>query len=326
MRSVLITGGTGSLGRALVTALLAGPTERIAILSRDEAKHADLLAQFDNDERIRSFLGDVRDLGRLRLAMRGVDTVIHAAALKRVDALERDVLEAVKTNVTGSANVIEAALWSDTVEQCVLVSSDKATAPRNAYGATKLCAEKLFLASNAYAGPRFACVRYGNVAGSRGSVIPTWLQLQALGKPLPITDPSMTRFWIRMSEAVELVLWTLGQRVAGAVVIPKLPSFRVTDLWHAMHCPSQQHVEPGPVTGIRPGEKLHEALIGRDEAAMTVDLGPYYALRHPESTISGTPVDRPEYTSDVNDRWLDTRLLRLELVGMGLARVATGVA
>lgn len=315
MTTILITGASGSLGNALCRRLLDTTDATVRCLSRDEAKHAEMAARFDHDERLRFLIGDVRDIDRLRLAMRGVDIVVHAAALKRVDALEYNVLEAVKTNVTGSANVIEAALWSDSVERCVLISSDKATAPRNAYGATKLCAEKLFLASNAYAGPRFSCVRYGNVAGSRGSVIPTWSRLLRAGKPLTITDPTMTRFWIRMSEAVDLVLWTLEHGQGGEVVIPKLPSFRVADLWQAFHGPNA----PGraQVTGIRPGEKLHEALVGRDEAAATVDLGPYFALLHPDSATTGEPVDWPEYVSDVNERWLDVRSLRAELVGMG---------
>ena len=263
-RSILITGGSGSFGQAFVKRLLSGSDyDRIIVLSRDEWKQWDMRQRIpDPDLRLRFFLGDVRDLPRLTMAMRGVTDVVHAAALKQVPAAEYNPTEFVKTNVIGAMNVAEAAIAQD-VERVLALSSDKATAPLNLYGATKLTAEKLFVAANAMSGARtrFACCRYGNVTGTRGSVVPLWKEVAEAGGPIPITDDRMTRFWMTLDEAVDFVVRCMAAMNGCEVFIPTLESYRIVDLAEA--------VAPGMAlvtVGIRPGEKLHESLISRHEA------------------------------------------------------------
>lgn len=281
MRSVLITGGTGFLGRGLVRELMARGTERICIFSRDEAKQAVMRAEIaDPDQRLHFFIGDCRDLPRLRRAMFGVDTVIHAAALKRVQTGEYDPAELVKTNIIGTMNVIDAATdapldMAPAPRRVVYVSSDKAASPLNAYGASKLMGEKLVMgAHNARGryGPTFSIVRYGNVSGSTQSVIPTWRAALAEGKGnIRLTDPDATRFWMRLDEAVALVLDVAETSPGGKLHVPDLPAYRLGDLARAMDLP-----RPIRVTGLGQGEKLHERMIedGPDSSQvrrMTID-------------------------------------------------------
>lgn len=266
LRSVLITGGTGFLGRALVCRLLTMPeAERICIYSRDEAKQAAMRAQIaDPHERLHWFIGDVRDQPRLRRAMSGIDVVIHAAALKRVEVGEYNPAEMVKTNVLGTMNVIDAAFdaapgQAQRPRHVVYVSSDKACQPLNAYGASKLMGEKLILASNnvrGREGPIFSAVRYGNVAGSTGSVIPTWRARQQSNEMITITDPDATRFWMRIDEAVDLVLSVAESENGGKLYVPELPAYRLGDLAEAMDIRM-----PIKFTGLQKGEKLHERML-----------------------------------------------------------------
>lgn len=277
-KSILITGGTGSFGRAFVKTVLSryNDVERLVVYSRDELKQFDMAQTFspDSHKAIRYFIGDVRDGQRLRRAMECVDTVIHAAALKQVPAAEYNPFECIKTNVLGAQNVIEACLDSE-VKNVVALSTDKAAAPINLYGATKLCSDKLFTAANNVKGTRdirFSVVRYGNVMGSRGSVIPFFLDRRK-SKVLPITDPAMTRFNISLQEGVDMVLWALENAAGGEVFVPKIPSYRVIDLAKAIG-PNCEH----PIIGIRPGEKVHEEMITTSDSFNTVDLGLYYAI------------------------------------------------
>ena len=319
--SVLITGGTGSFGQQFVrTVLHRYDLKRIVIFSRDELKQsqmaqADYAAQ-DERNRLRFFLGDVRDPERLRRAMEGVDTVVHAAALKQVPAGEYNPQEFVKTNIGGAQNVIDAALDSG-VKRVVALSTDKAAAPINLYGATKLVSDKLFVSANHIKGPRdirFSVVRYGNVLGSRGSVIPFFLSRAASGE-LPITDPAMTRFNISLDEGVDLVLWALAHARGGEIFVPRIPSYRITDVAEAV-APGAAH----PVAGIRPGEKLHEEMITTSDSHQTVDLGPHYAIlptadsdfkaRYVEAT-GAVPVEPGfTYNSGTNERFLTVDELR----------------
>lgn len=276
--SILVTGGTGSFGKAFVKTVLERypHVKRLVVLSRDELKQFEMSQQFcDKQYRaIRYFIGDIRDERRLRRAFEGIDIVVHAAALKQVPAAEYNPFECIKTNVLGSQNVIEAALDSG-VRKVVALSTDKAAAPINLYGATKLCADKLFVAANNIRGPHdisFSVVRYGNVMGSRGSVIPFFLEKRATGI-LPITDPAMTRFNITLQEAVDMVLWSIENSWGGEILVPKIPSYRITDLARAIG-PDCDF----PVVGIRPGEKLHEEMITASDSHHTVDLGRYYAI------------------------------------------------
>lgn len=269
MRSVLITGGTGYFGQAFVRAALDRGTERVCVFSRGEYQQA-LMRQAFSDDRLRFFIGDVRDQERLRRAMEGIEAVVHAAALKRVEVGEYDAPEMVKTNVLGSMNVIEAATTAG-VRKVVALSTDKACEPMNCYGATKLAAEKLFLAANysrGKGGPIFAVCRYGNVAGSTGSVIPTWRQAQANGRMVALTHPEATRFWMSREEAVALVMSTISTMRGGELAIPELPAYRLGDLAEAMKV--NYHL-----VGLQPGEKLHESMrpgISSDVAArMTVE-------------------------------------------------------
>lgn len=277
-KSILITGGTGSFGKAFVrTVLNRHPeVERLVVFSRDELKQFEMSQEFPEDQypAIRYFIGDVRDVSRLQRAMEGIDTVIHAAALKQVPAAEYNPFECIKTNVLGAQNVIEAALDCG-VSRVVALSTDKAAAPINLYGATKLCSDKLFTAANNIKGNRnlrFSVVRYGNVMGSRGSVIPYFISKQSTGV-LPITDPEMTRFNISLDEGVEMVLWALENAQGGEIFVPKIPSYRITDVAKAIG-PECDY----PVVGIRPGEKIHEEMITSSDSANTVDLGKYYAI------------------------------------------------
>lgn len=276
--SILITGATGSFGRAFVRTILERHPEvrRLVVYSRDELKQYEMAQQFAacGHRGLRFFIGDVRDLSRLTRAMEGIDIVVHAAALKQVPTAEYNPFECIKTNVLGAQNVIEACLDSR-VRRVVALSTDKAAAPINLYGATKLCSDKLFVAANNIKGARdlrLSVVRYGNVMGSRGSVIPFFLEARASGV-LPITDPNMTRFNISLQQGVDMVLWSIGHARGGEILVPKLPSYRITDLATAIAPECEQRV-----VGIRPGEKIHEEMITESDAPNTVDLRTYYAV------------------------------------------------
>lgn len=314
-KTILLTGGTGSFGNAFVDRFMGdGRDLTIRIFSRDELKQSEMRSRFADDERLRFLVGDVRDLPRLRRAMHGVDYVIHAAAMKQVPACEYNPFEAVQTNVMGTQNVIDAAIDSE-VTRVVALSTDKAVNPVNLYGATKLCEEKLVVQGNAYASHSetvLSCVRYGNVVGSRGSVVPLFREQAASGL-LTVTDERMTRFWITLPQAVDLVLHALEHMIGGEVFVPKIPSMLVTDLAEA--------IAPGvsyEVTGIRPGEKLHESLLTLDEARHSVDGGSVFIVlpEHPWWDASPEwddckPLDAEfSYTSDSNDRWLTVQELR----------------
>lgn len=312
-KSVLITGGTGSFGKKFVGHLLKTQSpRRVIVFSRDELKQHEMRQVF-NAEPMRYFIGDVRDVDRLRRAFEDVDVVVHAAALKQVPACEYNPIEAINTNVTGAKNVIDAALDRG-VKRVLALSTDKAVNPINLYGATKLCAEKLFVHANAYRKPEgtiFANVRYGNVVGSRGSVIPLFRQQREHGQ-ITITDPNMTRFWITLQQGVEFVMTSIEQMRGGEVFIPKIPSMNIMDLAKAI-APSAEI----KYTGIRPGEKLHEALISVDEARHTRDAGDRYVVMPTHDwwmfnpDIIGTPLSEGfGYTSDTNTEWLDINSLR----------------
>ena len=277
-KNLLVTGGTGSFGRAFVRSVLARWPDvgRLVIFSRDELKQFEMQQEFAalRHPGLRFFIGDVRDAARLARAMEGIDIVVHAAALKQVPAAEYNPFEAIKTNVLGAQNVIEACLDSK-VQRVVALSTDKAAAPINLYGATKLCSDKLFVAANNIKGTRdlrLSVVRYGNVMGSRGSVIPFFEQRRASGE-LPITHPAMTRFNISLQDGVNMVLWSIENAWGGEVLVPKIPSYRITDVANAIG-PECAH----PVTGVRPGEKIHEEMITASDSFNTVDMGHYYAI------------------------------------------------
>lgn len=277
-KSILITGGTGSFGKAFVRTVLQRHPDirRLVVFSRDELKQFEMAQVFSEKKYpgLRYFIGDVRDESRLRRALEGIDIVVHAAALKQVPAAEYNPFECIKTNVLGAQNLIEACL-SNGVQRVVALSTDKAAAPVNLYGATKLCSDKLFIAANNITGRRdlrFSVVRYGNVMGSRGSVIPFFLERRK-GGVLPITDPRMTRFNISLQEGVDMVLWSIDNAWGGEVLVPKIPSYRITDVATAVAPECRQEV-----IGIRPGEKIHEEMITSSDAASTVDLGRYYAI------------------------------------------------
>ena len=276
-RSVLITGGTGSFGKAFVKSVLEhSKPRRLVVFSRDELKQFEMAQIFSDNEypSLRYFIGDIRDEARLRRALEDIDIVIHAAALKQVPAAEYNPFECIKTNVLGAQNLIEACLDGG-VKQVIALSTDKAAAPVNLYGATKLCSDKLFTAANNIRGKRdirFSVVRYGNVMGSRGSVIPYFQALKSSGV-LPITDPNMTRFNISLQEGVDMVLWALANAQGGEIFVPKIPSYRVTDVATAVAPECEQRV-----VGVRPGEKIHEEMITSSDSMNTVDLGRYYAI------------------------------------------------
>ena len=277
-QSILITGGTGSFGKAFVRAVLdhCPKIKRLVVFSRDELKQYEMAQEFPESQypAIRYFIGDVRDQNRLRRALEGIDTVVHAAALKQVPAAEYNPFEFIQTNVMGAQNLIEACLDQD-VRRVVALSTDKAAAPINLYGATKLCSDKLFTAANNFKGSRdlrFSVVRYGNVMGSRGSVIPFFMQ-KAKSGVLPITDPNMTRFNISLDEGVEMVFWALEHALGGEILIPKIPSYRIEDVAEAVAPSCRQEI-----VGVRPGEKLHEEMVTSSDSPNTLDLGEYFAI------------------------------------------------
>lgn len=272
-KTVLITGGTGSFGSGFAKYLLANTgLKKLIIFSRDELKQFNMQREI-GDSRLRFFIGDVRDLQRLQRAFRGVDIVIHAAALKQIPILEYNPFEAVKTNILGSQNVIDAAI-DQGVKKVLLTSTDKAAQPINLYGSTKLCAEKLFMNGNVYSESKtiFSCVRYGNVIGSRGSIVETLIKDNSIDK-VCITDLEMTRFWITLTQSYSLVMFALENMVGGEIFIPKAPVMKLVDMFNAL--------APGikkEIIGIRPGEKLHEALITQDEARHSIELDDYYVI------------------------------------------------
>ena len=321
--SILITGGTGSFGKAFLKQVLETRNpERVVIFSRDELKQYDMRQIWGDDPRVRFFIGDIRDRDRLRMAMHGVEYVVHAAALKQVDTAEYNPMEYVKTNILGSENVIQASLEAG-VKKVVALSTDKASSPVNLYGATKLTADKLFISSNHYAmagGTRFSVVRYGNVMGSRGSVIPFFRSIAAEGKPLPITDLRMTRFWITLPQAVEFVMSSFNDMNGGELYVPRIPSMKVTDLAEAV-APGNELVE----ICIRPGEKLHEEMISSEDSRRTLRrpdryiVLPTFAIWGGFTEPSGEQVeDGFSYTSDNNDLWLDVDQLRSTLNDLNL--------
>lgn len=319
-KSILITGGTGSFGQAFVRCVLTRypQLERLVIYSRDELKQFEMAQKLCPSEHpaLRYFIGDVRDESRLRRALEGVDLVIHAAALKQVPAAEYNPFECIKTNVLGAQNLIEACLDSN-VKSVVALSTDKAAAPINLYGATKLCSDKLFTAANNIRGSRdlrLSVVRYGNVMGSRGSVIPYFLSRRLSGV-FPITDPEMTRFNITLQEGVDMVLWAVEHALGGEIFVPKIPSYRILDLAEAIGPECET-----PVIGIRPGEKIHEEMITTSDSFNTLDLGDYYAilpsageysaeaylsLRGGKSVVPGF-----SYNSGTNEKFLGAEELR----------------
>jgi UDP-N-acetylglucosamine 4,6-dehydratase len=318
--SILITGGTGSFGKAFIAETLKRfpDVQRLVVYSRDELKQWELQQIFPEQHfpQLRFFLGDVRDRDRLTRALEGIDTVVHAAALKQVPAAEYNPMEFINTNVLGAENVVQACLDTN-VRRLVALSTDKAAAPINLYGATKLCSDKLFIAANNVKGNRdltFSVVRYGNVMGSRGSVIPFFLEKAKTGV-LPITDSEMTRFNISWIEGVDMVLWSLHNALGGELFVPKIPSYRITDVAEAIG-PSCEK----PVVGIRPGEKIHEEMITASDSFTTIDLGAYYAIlpsdgrvqqRYQEAGISSTPVpDGFAYNSGTNPEFLSVEQLR----------------
>lgn len=317
-QSILITGGTGSFGQAFVRRLLDfHRPKRVVVFSRDELKQFEMQQHVFAPE-LRFFIGDVRDPERLQRALHGIDIVVHAAALKQVPAAEYNPIECIKTNVIGAENVINACI-DQKVRKLVALSTDKAVNPVNLYGATKLCADKLFVAANnlsGFGGARFAVVRYGNVIGSRGSVVPFFKKHSKSGK-LPITDPRMTRFWIRIDEGAAFVDRVLGLMRGGEIFVPKIPSMRITDLATAICADCKQET-----VGIRPGEKLHELLITRDDARHTLEFNDFFmiqpAVRSWETTAyencggeQGRVVEPDfEYASNTNDRQLDADQLR----------------
>jgi UDP-N-acetylglucosamine 4,6-dehydratase len=304
---VLVTGGTGSFGNAFLrTVLDRYDVEAIRVFSRDELKQSELATRFD-DSRLRLLLGDVRDRDRLRVATRGVDVIVHAAALKQVPACEYNPFEAVQTNVLGAENVVAAAIDND-VPLTIALSTDKAVNPANLYGATKLCAEKIIAQANVYSGSarsRFASVRYGNVVGSRGSVIPIF-KMQAETGVVTITDERMTRFWITLEEAVDFVISSMPLVEGGETFVPKIPSMRITDVADALAPGAERRI-----VGIRPGEKLHEVMLTEDEARHAYDLGDRYVIlpSFPTWDVAGAErgaalPDGFRFSSDNNDWWL----------------------
>ncbi|MFG1681909.1 UDP-N-acetylglucosamine 4,6-dehydratase (inverting) [Nonomuraea sp. NPDC049269] len=313
--SILITGGTGSFGKAFVRhALDHLDVRRLVIFSRDELKQYEARHLFNDDPRLRWFIGDVRDRGRLTRAMHRIDYVVHAAALKQVDTAEYNPFEYVVTNVSGSQNVVEAAIDCG-VRKVVALSTDKASSPINLYGATKLVADKLFVSANHYAAShvtRFAVVRYGNVVGSRGSVVPFFLRLAEEGGSVPITDKRMTRFWITLDQAVRFVVDSFDLMQGGELYVPRIPSMRLPDLAQALapQCPVYE-------IGVRPGEKLHEEMIGPDDGRRTLRLSDRYVVQPTIATWGYVPPQGGEllpegfaYRSDTNDRWLSVDDLR----------------
>jgi UDP-N-acetylglucosamine 4,6-dehydratase len=319
--TVLITGGSGSFGRKFAEVMLKDfHPQKLIVFSRDELKQHEMRTQGFDDPSMRYFIGDIRDRDRLHRALHDVNVVVHAAALKQVVACEYNPIEAIMTNVIGARNVIEAAIDAG-VERAINVGTDKAVNPVNLYGATKLCAEKLFVQGNAYASgtaTRFSGVRYGNVVGSRGSVIPIFNEQRRNGK-LTVTDERMTRFWITLEQGVRFVIRCIEQMVGGEIFVPKIPSMSVLDLAQALAPDCDLHY-----VGIRPGEKVHEALVSEDEARHALELDDMYVVQptHPwwsgESWTAGRSLpDGFRYTSDSNERWLSTEELQALLTTLG---------
>ncbi|MFH1171417.1 MAG: UDP-N-acetylglucosamine 4,6-dehydratase (inverting) [bacterium] len=314
-KTILITGGTGSFGQAMTKKLLSRyALETVRIFSRDELKQHEMRIAFQDDPRLRFFIGDVRDPLRLHRALEGVDIVFHAAALKQVPACEYNPIEAIRTNVDGAINVIEACL-DLSVDRIIALSTDKAASPINLYGATKLCSDKLFVHANNYAGKRpirFSVVRYGNVMGSRGSVIPVFKEQLQRGGTVTITHEEMTRFWITLDQATDFVLSSLTIMRGGEIFVPKIPSMRIVDLVKAM-------AEDAKLTfiGIRPGEKIHEFLITPEEGYRTLNLQDRYVIE-PDAVWWETPEDHRElrveegfsYSSGNNPEWLDIETMK----------------
>jgi len=314
--SVLITGGTGSFGKALTKKLINSSARRIVVFSRDELKQLEMKNEFDNN-RLRFFLGDIRDSSRLDIALHGIDYVVHAAALKQVDTGEYNPMEFVKTNIMGSQNLIDSCIRNN-VKKVVALSTDKASSPINLYGATKLTADKLFSAANNYSvgyGTSFSVVRYGNVMGSRGSVIPLFKKLAEEDIPFPITDKRMTRFWITLAQAVEFVLDSFEIMSGGELYVPQIPSMKIMDLAEAVK-KDFKYFE----VGVRPGEKLHEEMISPDDSMRTLKLPGRYVVtpifaEWGYSPPKGQAVEANfSYRSDTNDLWLTIDKLR-ELIG-----------
>ncbi len=312
---VLVTGGTGSFGKKMIKILLEEfHPAKIIVYSRDELKQHEMrVAGYDHPS-LRYFIGDVRDQQRLRRAFNGVNLVVHAAALKQVPACEYNPMEAIKTNILGSSNVVDAALDAG-VEKVIALSTDKAVNPVNLYGATKLAAEKLFVQSNAYAGgtaTRFSCVRYGNVVGSRGSVVPIFIKQRQNGV-LTITDDRMTRFWISLEQGVRFTLRCTEQMFGGEVFVPKIPSTTITDLAHAIAPQAKVNI-----IGIRPGEKLHEVLISEDENRNTIELDDMFVVQPAEALWFGHEWEKRgktlpsdfRYASNTNDQWLSVEQIK----------------
>lgn len=316
--TILLTGGTGSFGNAFIDRVTTSwPDAVVRVYSRDELKQSELRMKYGDDQ-VRYLIGDVRDRARMSRAAEGADVVIHAAAMKQVPACEYNPFEAVRTNVLGAQHVVDSAIDAR-VPRVVALSTDKAVNPVNLYGATKLCQEKIFVQGNAYAAQRdtrLACVRYGNVVGSRGSVVPLFRQQVATQGRITITDDRMTRFWIMLPQAVDLVLHALANMEGGEIFIPKIPSMRVTDLAEAI-APGV----PREIVGIRPGEKLHELMITADESRHTIDAGDTFVVlpEHPwwdakgPATLGYQLPDGFTYASDTNDEWLTVAELRAML-------------
>jgi UDP-N-acetylglucosamine 4,6-dehydratase/5-epimerase len=317
MKSILVTGGTGSFGKALLAKLVRKSDEysRIVIYSRDELKQWEMQNVYPSDKypQLRFFLGDIRDKERLTQALNGIDSVIHAAALKQVPAAEYNPIEFVKTNVLGAENLIHACL-ATSVSNVIALSTDKAASPINLYGATKLCSDKLFIAANNIRGSnsiRFSVVRYGNVMGSRGSVIPFFMEKAPSGT-ISITDNRMTRFNITLEESVQMVLWALSMQNGGELFVPKIPSYRITDVAEAIAPSCSRNL-----IGIRPGEKLHEEMITASDSLTTVDLGSYYSILPAQTDISQYQCDNVSrmepgfsYSSDKNSSFLTVAEIR----------------
>jgi len=312
-KTILITGGTGSFGSNFVKYLLKNSsTKKIIVFSRDELKQSKMEAEI-KDKRLRCFIGDIRDLPRLQRAFYGVDIVVHAAALKQIPAIEYNPMEAIKTNIIGTANVIDAAI-DNNVKKIILISSDKAVNPVNLYGATKLCAEKLFIQANSYAsgkGISFSCVRYGNVIGSRGSVTPLFLKQKEEGI-LTLTDKRMTRFWITIEQGINLVINCINNMKGGEIFVPKLPSMKIVDMAKII-APTAKI----KVIGIRPGEKLHEVLLSPEEAFHSKEFSEYFVIKpefsfwHKQNYKTGKtlPINF-KYSSDANNEWLNEKQMK----------------
>ena len=328
-KSILVTGGTGSFGQAFIRTVLERYPDirRLVVYSRDELKQFEMAQRFPVDNAVRYFLGDIRDADRLRRALERIDIVVHAAALKQVPAAEYNPFECIKTNVLGAQNLVDACLDTG-VSRVVALSTDKAAAPINLYGATKLCSDKLFIAANNISGQRdlrFSVVRYGNVMGSRGSVIPFFMNQRESGI-LPITHEDMTRFNITLQEGVDMVLWAIENALGGEILVPKIASYRIRDVAEAV-CPDCAT----PIVGVRPGEKIHEEMITESDSLNTIDLGRYYAILPTGGKIpfdeyvsrhGGVPVDPGfSYSSGSNDDFLSVDDLR-SLIGQHVTGVA----